>query len=155
TGHALGTPHYMAPEQLEKPGEVDHRADIYSLGVVFYEMLTGELPIGRFAAPSAKTPVNSSVDDVVFRTLEKDREKRFQSAGEVQTRVQTLADQAGAAALPPILPTAPGFILCHPRLPRMAQLITVYATLGAPILFLISSFAWLNSLMADVTSALW
>jgi len=90
TGAALGTPHYMAPEQLEKPSTVDHRADIYSLGVVFYEMLTGELPIGRFAAPSSKTPVNTTVDDVVFRALEKDRERRFQSAGEMKTQVEHL-----------------------------------------------------------------
>jgi len=54
SGARIGTPHYMAPEQLERPQDVDQRADIYSLGVVFYEMLTGELPIGRFAPPSEK-----------------------------------------------------------------------------------------------------
>ncbi|HXG46310.1 MAG TPA: serine/threonine-protein kinase [Methylomirabilota bacterium] len=94
TGAALGTPHYMAPEQLEKPSTVDHRADIYSLGVVFYEMLTGELPIGRFAPPSSKTPVGTSVDEVVFRTLEKDRERRFQSAGEMKTQVEHLGTES-------------------------------------------------------------
>src|SRR5437899_2545090 len=48
----MGTLYYMAPEQVERPLEVDHRADIYSLGVVFYEMLTGQLPVGRFPMPS-------------------------------------------------------------------------------------------------------
>ncbi len=101
TGAALGTPHYMAPEQLETPSQVDHRADIYSLGVVFYELLTGELPLGRFAPPSQKTPVDRTVDDVVFRTLEKDRSKRYQSAGEMKTEVEHLsaigADESPAA----------------------------------------------------------
>ena len=89
-GSVLGSPHYMAPEQIETPGDVDQRADIYSLGVVLYEMLTGGLPIGRFALPSEKAAMDARIDHIVMRTLEKEREARYQSAGEVGTEVEAL-----------------------------------------------------------------
>ncbi|MHC4891256.1 MAG: serine/threonine-protein kinase, partial [Planctomycetota bacterium] len=99
TGHKMGTPHYMAPEQIEHPGEVDHRADIYSLGVVFYEMLTGELPLGKFAPPSKKVHVDVKLDKVVLRTLEKEPELRYQQASEVKTDVEAIS--SGDRITPP------------------------------------------------------
>jgi len=84
TLQAMGTPHYMAPEQIERPQEVDHRVDIYSLGVVFYELLTGELPIGHFESPSAKVKVDVKLDEVVMRTLHKDPDRRYQGARDLQ-----------------------------------------------------------------------
>jgi hypothetical protein len=90
TNVVMGTPHYMAPEQIENPSAVDHRADIYSLGVIFYEMLTGELPLGRFKPPSEKAPVDQRLDRVVLKSLEKEPADRFQSAEEVKTNVAGL-----------------------------------------------------------------
>jgi len=90
-GQQMGTPHYMAPEQIEHPSAVDHRADIYSLGVVFYEMLTGELPLGRFAPPSQKVQVDVRLDNVVLRTLEKEPDRRYQHISEVKTDVEAIS----------------------------------------------------------------
>ncbi len=87
----VGTPHYMAPEQVEQPAKVDHRADIFSLGVVFYEMLTGELPLGKFPPPSRKVQVDVRLDEVVLRALEKAPERRYQHASEVKSDVETIA----------------------------------------------------------------
>ena len=110
TQGAIGTPHYMAPEQVEKPQSVDHRADIFSLGVVFYEMLTGELPLGKFAPPSAAprgVRVDVRLDEVVLRALEKEPDRRYQHASQVKTAVETIASTppgAGGGAPPPISP---------------------------------------------------
>lgn len=89
----MGTLHYMAPEQWEKPLDVDHRADIYSLGVVFYELLTGELPLGRFAPPSQKVQVDVRLDDVVLRALEKEPQRRYQHASDVKTDVEKITSE--------------------------------------------------------------
>jgi hypothetical protein len=91
TNQVLGTLHYMAPEQIQGLRTVDHRADIYSLGVVFYEMLTGELPIGRFAPPSQKVEVDVRLDEVVLRSLESTPERRYQHASEVKTEVERIS----------------------------------------------------------------
>lgn len=105
-GHALGSTAYMAPEQHEKPHEVDHRADIYSLGVVIYELLTGELPLGRFPSPGQRAEVNARIDEIVLKTLEKERNLRQQSATEVKTDLQTAETQPAPPAKE-VVPTEP------------------------------------------------
>jgi multidrug efflux system membrane fusion protein len=97
----MGTPQYMAPEQVEHPAEVDHRADIYSLGVVFYQMLTGELPVGRFEPPSHKVLIDVRLDEVVLRALEHEPARRYQQASQVRTEVETIVASPSLAQPPP------------------------------------------------------
>jgi serine/threonine protein kinase len=82
----FGTPDYTAPEQWR--GHADHRADIYSLGVMFYEMLTGEVPHGVFDPPSKKAPVDARLDPVVLRAMQEEPERRYQQAIELRAEVE-------------------------------------------------------------------
>ncbi len=108
----MGTPAYMAPEQRQRPTEVDHRADIYSLGVVFYQMLTGELPGPPIRPPSQTVRIDVRLDDVVLRALEEEPRRRYQHASEVKADVETIAGTPAAAApsgaAPGAAPPTPG-----------------------------------------------
>jgi tRNA A-37 threonylcarbamoyl transferase component Bud32 len=88
SGEKCGTPPYMAPEQ--EKGVVDRRGDIYALGAVLYEMLTGERPTRDLVAPSKRVEVDVKIDEMVLRALEKEPERRYQTAGEFRTMVQTI-----------------------------------------------------------------
>jgi serine/threonine protein kinase len=82
-----GTWGYMAPEQLCAPETVDHRADVFSTGVVCYEMLTGEIPRGERQPPSAKSAADPRFDPIVLRALEPDRELRYQQMRDMNADV--------------------------------------------------------------------
>ena len=90
SNQVMGTLHYMAPEQIDQPLAVDQRADLYSLGVMFYEMLTGELPLGRFELPSRKSTVDSRVDELVLKMLERNPNRRCQQASEIRLQLEAI-----------------------------------------------------------------
>jgi len=96
-GKVMGTPQYMAPEQVSHPADVDHRVDIYALGVVFYQMLTGKLPDKQLEPPSKKVQIDVRLDEVVMRALEQKPELRYQQASVLKTQVETISAQAPKA----------------------------------------------------------
>ena len=131
TGASLGTPHYMSPEQIQRPRKIDHRADVYSAGCVIYEMLAGRPPFD-FSDEDADTsflvqqahvnqvpePVRKwnpavplGIDAVILRALEKDPGQRWNGCGEFlraleARRSDTLVEDSGRvpSPAPPVQP---------------------------------------------------
>ncbi len=110
----IGTPGYMAPEQIQTPDQVDYRADIWALGVVLFRMVSGSLPFegsrsarmvatvndepGRLSALAQHLP--ALFQQIVDRCLEKDPAARFQSAEELASALRTLRRQLDGASRP-------------------------------------------------------
>jgi serine/threonine protein kinase len=136
-----GTPGYMAPEQSSAPQKVDARADIYSLGVVFYEMLTGELPGAKLQPPSRKVQIDVRLDEIVLRALEQAPELRYATAAEFRTQLETFnsesaergtrsAEQSG----PRSFKTSPGTFTTPERLATVAGQFFHHRTRGQLLL---------------------
>jgi eukaryotic-like serine/threonine-protein kinase len=118
TGLLLGTPLYMSPEQARGDEDLDHRADIWALGVLLYECLTGEVPFRANnylqiisqvlthepASPSRLRPelgIPDAVDAVVMRAMEKDRARRYQTMAELERDLERLLAGDQNVGMPP------------------------------------------------------
>jgi tRNA A-37 threonylcarbamoyl transferase component Bud32 len=145
TQTAVGTPGYSAPEQKTDPQRVDSRADIYSLGVVFYEMLTGELPGKRIEPPSSRMggiQIDVRLDEIVLRALEREPERRYQTAGELKTVIETVVAETlkhgGTGSFAPGTGPRGTAVLSAPRWSRTA----IAGTVGIGF-FLVVILLWL------------
>lgn len=87
----MGTPQYMSPEQLRSTSTVDARADLYSMGVMLYEVITGTTPtaLGK-AASEVRREVPPALDPIIAKCVNASPAKRFQSAGELRQALRTI-----------------------------------------------------------------
>ncbi|MDB6007665.1 MAG: hypothetical protein JWR15_4652 [Prosthecobacter sp.] len=116
-GMTLGTPDYVAPEVLIIGMPVDGRADLYAVGVMLYNMLTGKIPRGSFKMPSQRVGCDTRYDAIVRKAMEHDVARRYQTAREIRRDLDQIltvplakekpARQAALAGMQPRLPPPP------------------------------------------------
>jgi serine/threonine protein kinase len=144
---ALGTPDYVAPEVLSFGMEVDHRADLYAVGVMLYQMLTGELPRGLFKMPSQKyADIDFRLDGVICRALEPDREERYQSAIEVRAELVDISTSrlAGMAEASLVIPSP------TPRRRKPVSMVVMFACIA--VLLATGAWGWMTWMSPGVDS---
>ncbi|MEX2577524.1 MAG: serine/threonine-protein kinase [Verrucomicrobiales bacterium] len=94
TNMAMGTPDYAAPEMLEIGTTPDHRVDLYAVGVMLYQLLTGKLPRGNFQTPSALQPaLDPRLDEIVSKAMAADPDSRYTRASEIRTAIDEVLSQ--------------------------------------------------------------
>jgi len=103
TSVIMGTPAYMSPEQRVSTAKVDRTTAIYSMGVVLYELLTGEKPQGHFRPPSAySAEIPEALDDVAYKALAQHPEDRFATAVEFKDAILAALSRSGRAPGDPV-----------------------------------------------------
>jgi serine/threonine protein kinase len=91
TGYAMGTPDFVAPEALTLGTSIDGRADLYAVGVMLYQMLTGNIPRGAFKPASVLVPsVDPRYDQIIVKAMQHDREERHQSAAQLRAELDVI-----------------------------------------------------------------
>ncbi len=144
-----GTPQYMAPEQ-KAHRRTDHRADIYSLGVVLYELLTGELPADKLQPPSSRLrglQIDVRLDEIVLRALETKPDLRYATAAEFRTQVEAVTNGAS-------LPSAEANLAALPsRFSRMAIIGACWVPVA--IVAFIAAYLMLDGSRRGISPAWW
>ena len=120
SGHVMGTLNFVAPEALTLGMGIDHRADIYAVGVMLYQMLTGKLPQGLFEMPSMQVPgLDPRYDAIVAGAMREDRDQRYQRILEMRHALDAILTQPvpKPEASQQTLPSATASLPQRPRHP--------------------------------------